>query len=93
MELENFTGEGEGTFRERRRSPLAATVRNSLKLYLDNLDGHAPGPIYQMVLEEVERPMLQAVMTYVKGNQSKASNVMGISRSTLRKKLKLYDLD
>lgn len=78
---------------ERRKTPLSSTVNTALKLYLDNLDGHLPAPIYQMVMAETERPMLETVMEYVNGNQSRASQVLGISRSTLRKKLKIYDLD
>ena len=46
-----------------------------------------------MVIAEVERPMFETVMDYVNGNQSRASQILGISRSTLRKKLKIYDLD
>jgi len=81
------------TTQERRRAPLGSTVKTALELYFRNLDGHSPGSIYQMVIAEVERPMFETVMDYVKGNQSRASQILGISRSTLRKKLKLYDLD
>ena len=79
--------------RERRMTPLGSTVRTELKLYFSNLNGHNTGSIYQMVMAEVERPMLEAVMEYVKGNQSRASQILGISRSTLRKKLKIHNLD
>lgn len=82
-----------GTQRERRREPLASTVRTALQLYFKNLDGHNPASIYQMVIAEVERPMFETVMEYVKGNQSRAAQVLGISRSTLRNKLKIYDLE
>ena len=46
-----------------------------------------------MVLAEVEPPLLETVMEYTKGNQTRAAEVLGISRSTLRKKLALYGLD
>jgi Fis family transcriptional regulator len=82
-----------GTIRERRREPLGSTVKTALQLYFNNLNGHNPGSIYQMVIAEVERPMFETVMEYVNGNQSKASQILGISRSTLRKKLKIYDLE
>jgi Fis family transcriptional regulator len=82
-----------GTAQERRREPLGSTVKTALQLYFRNLDGQNPGSIYQMVMAEVERPMFEAVMEYVSGNQSRASQILGISRSTLRKKLKIYDLD
>ena len=81
------------TPRERRREPLGSTVKTALQLYFKNLNGQHPGSIYQMVMVEVERPMFETVMDHVKGNQSRASQILGISRSTLRKKLKLYELD
>jgi len=85
--------DGASQSQERRRDPLGGTVRNALKLYFRNLDGHSPASIYQMVIAEVERPMFETVMEYVKCNQSRAAQVLGISRSTLRKKLKAYGLD
>jgi Fis family transcriptional regulator len=81
-----------GTIRERRREPLGSTVKTALQLYFNNLNGHNPGSIYQMVIAEVERPMFETVMEYVNGNQSRASQFMGISRSTFRKNLKIYEL-
>jgi Fis family transcriptional regulator len=56
------------------------------------LDGHEPAHLYQLVLQEVERPLLESVMEYTRGNQSKASIVLGLNRGTLRKKLKQYDI-
>ncbi|TNG00865.1 MAG: DNA-binding transcriptional regulator Fis [Gammaproteobacteria bacterium] len=81
------------TARERRREPLGTAVRTALDLYFKNLNGHKTGNIYQMVMAEVEKPLLESVMGNVKNNQSKAAQILGISRSTLRKKLKQYDLD
>lgn len=78
---------------ERRREPLGSTVKTALKLYLTALNGHSPGPVYNMVIAEVERPMMEAVMEYTNGNQSQAAQVLGISRSSVRKKLKLYGLE
>jgi Fis family transcriptional regulator len=78
---------------ERRREPLGGSVKTALKLYLAALDGRSPGPIYNMVIAEVERPMLEVVMQYVNGNQSRAAQILGISRSSIRKKLKLYGLE
>ena len=48
--------------------------------------------MYNLVLSEVEAPLLECVMNYVKGNQTKASEMLGLNRGTLRKKLKQYDL-
>jgi len=74
-------------------NPLNGCVRNALEKYFADLDGHAPGELYQLMLGEVERPMLEKVMQYTKGNQTQASQLLGINRGTLRKKLKQYGLD
>ena len=78
---------------ERRKAPLRDSVQVSLETYFRNLDGDHPCNLYQMVLSEIEPPMLQAVMSYASGNQSKAAGILGMNRSTLRKKLAQYGLD
>ena len=93
MNIQTLITEEDAKARERRREPLGSAVRTSLDLYFKNLNGHKTGNIYQMVMAEVEKPLLESVMGNVKNNQSKAAQILGISRSTLRKKLKQYDLD
>lgn len=93
MNIEESMAQDRPERQERRREPLRSTVKNALGLYFHNLNGHNPGSIYQMVIAEVERPMFETVMEHVKGNQSRAAQILGISRSTLRKKLKFYGLD
>jgi len=63
-------------------------VRDSLQTYLDDLDGHEAGDIFQMVIREVERPLLEVVMNHAGGNITRAAQILGINRATLRKKLK-----
>lgn len=72
--------------------PLCEYVDEVLTNYFASLEGTIPAGLYQMVLEQVEIPLLQRVMQYVSNNQSKAATVLGISRGTLRKKLKQYKL-
>ena len=79
--------------RERRKQPLRDTVSNSLRLYLNQLSGHEPEELYKMFIEEVERPLLESVMQYCNGNQTKAAKYLGLNRGTLRKKLKMYGLN
>ncbi len=80
--------------RERRKKPLSACVEAALVSYFNDLDGHAPsGDLYQMVISEVERPLLAAVMQHARGNQSLAAEILGINRGTLRKKLQQYGLE
>ncbi|MBM7061327.1 DNA-binding protein Fis [compost metagenome] len=71
---------------------LRGSVEKALRNYFAHLDGQDVSDIYNLVLSEVEAPLLETVMNYVKGNQTKASELLGLNRGTLRKKLKQYDL-
>ena len=71
---------------------LSECVRNSLGAYFEALDGHDTTDLYQMVLREVERPMFEAVLEYTNQNQSAAAQILGISRGTLRKKLREHGM-
>ncbi|MDH4273924.1 MAG: DNA-binding transcriptional regulator Fis [Gammaproteobacteria bacterium] len=72
---------------------LQECVRQMLANYFADLNGHVTTDLYDMVMETVEQPLLEAVMRYVGGNQSRASDILGINRGTLRKKLKFYGLE
>ena len=72
--------------------PLRDLTEQALKGYLDSLNGHQPGALYDLVMGEVEPPLFKAVLEYTRGNQSRAADVLGINRGTLRKKLKAYRL-
>ena len=76
----------------RTREPLRECVRDALDNYLVQLDGHPAAALYDMVIQEVERPMLETVMRHARGNQSRAAELLGINRGTLRKKLRHYGL-
>ena len=66
---------------------IADSVRRSLERYFKDLDGTRPQSIYDMVLKNVERPMLEAVLDHAEGNQTIAAEMLGINRNTLRKKI------
>ncbi len=68
-------------------------VAAALDDYFSALDGHGTNGLYQMVLGTVERPLLEVVLKHAGGNQTKAAEVLGINRGTLRKKLKQYGLE
>ncbi len=75
------------------RKPLKACVEDAMQGYFKQLEGHKTNDLYQMVLNEIEEPLFRSVLEYTKGNQSKASELLGINRGTLRKKLKMYGLN
>ncbi|MDE1461253.1 DNA-binding transcriptional regulator Fis [Spartinivicinus poritis] len=77
---------------EQESQTLRDSVEKALSNYFSHLEGQSVTDVYQMVLSEVEAPLLEVVMSYVKGNQTKASQILGLNRGTLRKKLKQYGL-
>ena len=72
--------------------PLSTHVKETVEHYFDQLNGHDTSGLYAMVISEVEKPLLEATLDYCGQNQTKASKILGLSRSTLRKKLDLYGL-
>ncbi|TNE76704.1 MAG: DNA-binding transcriptional regulator Fis [Gammaproteobacteria bacterium] len=71
---------------------LHECVAHALEQYFHNLDGQPTNDLYQLVLSEVEAPLLEAVLAYTRNNQSKSAEMLGLNRGTLRKKLKQYNL-
>ena len=76
-----------------RENELSLTVRKVMKQYFKDLDGEKCSGIYEMVVSAVEKPMLEVVMTQAHGNQTRAAQLLGLNRNTLRKKLKQHDID
>lgn len=71
---------------------LRDTVEQAVTGYFKHLEGQDVTDVYEMVLAEVEIPLLEVVMKYTRHNQTKAAQVLGLNRGTLRKKLKQYGL-
>lgn len=71
---------------------LRNCVRRSLTDYFRNLGGEDVNDLYDIVLAEVEIPLLEKVLEFTRGNQTRAAEVLGLNRGTLRKKLKQYGL-
>ena len=78
--------------RESANRPLKECAAIALKRYFQDLEGETPANLYTLVINEVEEPLLRAVLEFTRGNQSRASEILGINRSTLRKKLRLHGL-
>ncbi len=76
------------------KKPLKDEVRKALNRYFNQLDQkNTPINVYQLVLNEVEPPLLRSVMQFSNNNQSKAAKILGINRTTLRTKLKKYNIE
>lgn len=94
--------EAVGSYNEKKQhltqAPVAQaqTLRDSVSVALNNYFAHLEGQdvtdVYEMVLSEVEAPLLEEVMKYTRNNQTKAAVLLGLNRGTLRKKLKQYGL-
>jgi len=74
------------------KGSLRESVKSAVGQYLQELDGQMSTDVYQMVLAEMEAPLLEEIMAYTRNNQTKASLMLGLNRGTLRKKLKQYNL-
>lgn len=77
---------------ETRRGPFAACLEAALARYLRDLNGHKPAGLYDLVIREVEKPLLEMVLDYTGGNQSQAAELLGMNRNTLRKKLRNHGI-
>jgi len=75
-----------------RSVPLRSHTEQALDSYFSSLNGHSPGHLYELVMREVEEPLFRATLDYADGNQSRAADILGINRGTLRKKLRHYGI-
>ncbi|WMY94760.1 MAG: DNA-binding transcriptional regulator Fis [Arsenophonus sp.] len=75
------------------QKPLSDLVKQALHNYFSQLNNQNVNDLYKLVLSEVEKPLLDIVMKYSKGNQTKAALILSINRGTLRKKLKKYGMN
>lgn len=79
--------------REVSDSELSACVRRVMRQYFKDLDGERPGPVYDMVVASVEKPLIEVVLQQAEGNQTRAAEILGINRNTLRKKMIEYRIE
>lgn len=71
---------------------LRDNVAQAMQSYFNLLDGSDVTDVYRLVMTEVEAPLFESVLEHTRGNQTKAAEVLGLNRGTLRKKLKQYGL-
>lgn len=73
-------------------SGLRKDVEKSLRQYFSHLGDSSVTNLYELVLTEMEAPLLEAVLRHTGSNQSRASIMLGLNRGTLRKKLKQHGM-
>lgn len=73
---------------------MARYVRKALKEYFRDLDGEDPCcNMYDMVMDCVEKPLIEMVLEHLGGNQTRAAETLGINRNTLRKKMQQHGIE
>jgi len=72
---------------------LGNSVRMAMESYFADLDGHDTSNLYDLFIAQVEKPMLEVVLQQTRGNMTRASQMLGLNRATLRSRLKKYGLD
>ena len=78
---------------ERSSECLGSSVRRAMENYFADLDGHEASNLYDLFLAQVEKPMFEVVMRITRGNITRAAEILGLNRGTLRSRLRKYGLD
>ncbi|MGD9264173.1 MAG: helix-turn-helix domain-containing protein [Lysobacterales bacterium] len=73
--------------------PLRQHVANTINRYLKDMGNTAPENLYKTLLAEIEPPLIEEVLKCTGGNQSRAADMLGITRNTLRSKMQRYSID
>ena len=72
--------------------PLRVNVERVVRQYFSMLGDEIPTDLYELILRQIEEPLLSVVLEQTRGNQTKCAQILGLNRGTLRKKLKTYNL-
>ncbi len=72
---------------------LSDNVRLAMEKYFNDLDGHDPKELHDLIISQVEKPLFETVLNHTRGNVSRAACVLGLNRGTLRNRLKKYGLE
>ena len=74
------------------KKTINESVQQGVEEYLQMMGGEPVSDLYDMVMSEVEAPLLRSVLVFTNLNQSKSAEILGLNRGTLRKKLRKYHL-
>jgi len=73
-------------------TPLRNEVRKTIRQYLIDMGSTEPEHVYRKLLSEVEPPLIEEVLLYTRGNQSRAARILGMTRNTLRSRIRRYGI-
>jgi len=71
---------------------LNTIITQNLESYFITLEGELPTEVYKMVISQVEKPLIEFILKQTEYNKSKAADMLGINRNTLRKKIQQYNI-
>ncbi len=77
--------------RAKRKPNIEKEIKQLVKQYFSTTNGG--NNLHQALITRVERALLEAVLKQTQDNQSEAARILGISRTTLRKKITRLELD
>jgi len=72
--------------------PLRQNVQEAIRRYLEDMGQSQPESLYRTLMAEVEPPLIEEVLRYTQGNQSRTARILGMTRNTLRTKLHRYGI-
>lgn len=72
--------------------PLRHSVKTAIRRYLQDMGPSQTDGLYRTLLAEVEPPLIEEVLRYTQGNQSRTARILGMTRNTLRAKLNRYHI-
>ncbi len=73
--------------------PLCMYIRQVARDYLDDMDNTDPDNLHQLFIATVEQSLIEEVLKKTTGNQSRAARILGMTRTTLRSKIRLYKIN
>lgn len=72
---------------------LSTLVSQRLETFFASQLNSLPVNLYDVIIEQVEHPLIVQTLKITQGNQIKAAEILGINRNTIRKKIKLFNID
>jgi Fis family transcriptional regulator, factor for inversion stimulation protein len=93
MNAAKKTKQSKAALQKKTSQCLCESVKDAMDKYFSDMDGHEPNNLHELVMSEVEKPLIESVIDNTRGNISHAAQLLGLNRGTLRSRMQKYDLD